>query len=197
MSTTAKKIAIVLCQRDNHKATARYNSLGLSDCHAAQRVDEGREEGAGKECPGACLGLGTCARVCSFGAIEVTPEGLAVIRREKCTGCGECALVCPRGAIHMVPSDGTVHVLCNSNDRGAVVRMYCQVGCVACQMCVKTAPEAYVVENLLARVVYEHQDKAAVAIARCPTRCIRDFEVDHPEGGRFAMPEVIMKTKVA
>jgi len=194
MSTTAQKVAIVLCQRDNHKATAINKSLGLSDCHAASRAAEGREEGTGKECPGACLGLGACARVCPSGAIEITSEGLAVISREKCTGCGKCASTCPRGTIRMVPSDAKVHVLCNSNDRGAVVRMYCQIGCVACQMCVKAAPTAYIVENLLARVVYEHHEQAGPAVGKCPTNCIRDFaEACQGESGTY----VPVKTKVA
>ncbi|BCR06925.1 ferredoxin [Desulfuromonas versatilis] len=177
------QVAVVLCQGDNAKAQAKYRYLGLHDCNAAQKIADGP-----KACPGGCLGLGTCARVCPFGAIEMTAEGLAVISREKCTGCRKCVAACPRSVIRMTPLDATVHVLCNSTDKGALVRKYCQVGCIACQICKKTAPEAYVIENFLARVTYEHHQLAAPAVEKCPTKCIRDFVDGYPEGSSFAPP---------
>jgi len=190
--TTAPQVAVVLCQGDNAKAKAKYRYLGVADCNAAQRIADGP-----KECPGGCLGLGTCARVCPFGAIEMTPAGLAVISREKCTGCKKCIAACPRSVIRMPPLDATVHVLCNSRDKGAVVRKYCQVGCIACQICVKTAPGAYVVEENLARVLYEQHDQAAPAVAKCPTKCIRDFVDGYPEGSTYSPPVVPVKGAAA
>ncbi len=190
--TSAPQVAVVLCQGDNAKAQVKYRYLGLADCVAAQKVADGP-----KLCPGGCVGLGTCARVCPFGAIEITAEGLAVISREKCTGCRKCIAACPRSVIRMTPLDSTVHVLCNSRDKGAVVRKYCTVGCIACQICVKTAPEAYVVEDFLARVVYEHYQKAAVAVPKCPTKCIRDFAEGYPQGSSFPPPVVPVKPEVA
>jgi electron transport complex protein RnfB len=190
--TTAPQIAVVLCQGDNKKAKAKYRYLGVTDCNAAQKIADGP-----KECPGGCLGLGTCARVCPFGAIEITAEGLAVISREKCTGCKKCVPACPRNVIRMTPLDATVHVLCNSRDKGAVVRKYCQVGCIACQICVKTVPGAYVVEENLARVLYEQHEQAAPAVAKCPTKCIRDFVEGYPEGSSFAPPVVPVKGEAA
>lgn len=177
------QVAVVLCQGDNAKAKAKYRYLGLTDCNAAQKIADGP-----KECPGGCLGLGTCARVCPFGAIEMTAEGLAVISREKCTGCKKCVGACPRQVIRMTPLAATVHVLCNSRDKGAQVRKYCQVGCIACNICVKTVPGAYAVENNLAQVVYEQAAAAAPAVAKCPTKCIRDFTEGYPEGSTFAAP---------
>ena len=177
------QIAVVLCQGDNAKAQRKYHYLGIEDCNAAQKIADGP-----KACPGGCLGLGTCARVCPFGAIEITADGLAVISREKCTGCKKCVPVCPRQVIRMTPLAATVHVLCNSRDKGAQVRKYCQVGCIACQICVKTAPEAYVVEDFLARTVYPQPEGAAAAAAKCPTKCIRDFTGGYPEGSTFASP---------
>lgn len=177
------KVAVVLCQGDNARAKNKYRYLGIEDCNAAQKLADGP-----KQCPGGCLGLGTCVRACPFDAIEITEEGLAVISREKCTGCTKCVAVCPRKVIAMRPLDATVHVLCNSRDKGAAVRKYCQVGCIACQICKKTAPEAYVIENFLATVVYEHHEQAAAAIEKCPTKCIRDFEDGYPQGSRFAPP---------
>lgn len=183
--TIAPQVAVVLCQGDGRLAQPKYRYLGLEDCNAAQRIADGP-----KECPGGCLGLGTCARVCPFGAIEMTPHGLAVISRELCTGCRKCIAACPRKVIAMTPLAATVHVLCNSRDKGAQVRKYCRVGCIACRICMKAAPEAYLIEEDLARVVYEHAGPAAVAVAKCPTKCIRDFVDGYPEGSRFAPPAV-------
>lgn len=176
---TAPEIAVVLCQGGNRKAQAKYQYLGLADCTAAQRIG-----GGPKACSGGCLGLGTCQRICPFGAIEMTADGLAVISREKCTGCRKCVAACPRNVIRMTPHDSTVHVLCNSHDKGAVVRKYCQIGCIGCHICQKTVPGAYAIDDFLATVVYQDDAEAAEAIPKCPTKCIRDFSEGYPEGSR-------------
>lgn len=186
--TADPKVAVVMCQGDNIRAKDKYRYLGLADCQAAQKVADGP-----KQCPGGCLGLGTCERVCPFGAIEMTDDNLAVISRKKCTGCGTCAAACPRDVIKMTPLDATTHVLCNSNDKGALVRKYCDIGCIACQICKKQAPEAYEIENFLATVVYEHHHQAPIAIEKCPTKCIRDFMISYPDGSSFADSTVPLK----
>lgn len=177
------QVAVVLCQGDNRRAQEKYVYHGLTDCAAAQRLADGP-----KLCPGGCLGLGTCQRACPFGAIEMTADGLAVISRERCTGCRKCVAVCPRQVIRMTPRATTVHVLCNSHDAGAVVRKYCSIGCIACQICVKAVPEAYRVTERLATVVYGQDADAALAVGKCPTHCIRDFSTGYPEGSRFDVP---------
>ncbi|PLX73493.1 MAG: ferredoxin [Desulfuromonas sp.] len=182
------QVAVVMCQGDNQKSKEKYHYLGLADCQAAQKVADGP-----KQCPGGCLGLGTCERTCPFGAIEMTEEGLAVISRKKCTGCGKCVEACPRDVIHMTPLDATTHVLCNSHDRGVLVRKYCDIGCIACQICTKQVPDAYRVEDSLATVVYEYYDEAPEAVDKCPTKCIRDFTEGYPEGSSFADISVPVK----
>ncbi|MDO3378155.1 RnfABCDGE type electron transport complex subunit B [Geoalkalibacter halelectricus] len=174
------RIAVVLCQGDRNRAADKYRYLGIEDCNAAQKLAEGP-----KQCPGGCLGLGSCRRVCPFGAIEITPAGLAVISRELCTGCTKCVAVCPREVIRMTPAAAEVHVLCNSHDKGAVVRKYCSIGCIACHICHKAAPQAYVIEDFLARVDYAQGAAAAAAVDKCPTKCIRDFARGYPEGCTF------------
>lgn len=186
------EVAVVMCQGDNQKAQNKFHYLGLADCSAAQKL-----AGGPKVCAAGCLGLGSCARACPFGAIEMTGQGLAVINREKCTGCRQCVPVCPRQVIHMAPLVSPVHVLCNSHDKGAKVRKYCQVGCIGCHICEKTVPEAYRVEDFLAKVVYEHSEGAAAAVAKCPTHCIRDFTEGYPEGSTFAASIVPMKSDAA
>ncbi len=182
------QVAVVCCQGDNQKASQKYRYLGLEDCNAAQKIADGP-----KTCPGGCLGLGSCVRACPFDAIEITAEGLAVINRQKCTGCQKCVASCPRSVIKMTPLTATTHVLCNSTDKGGVVRKYCQVGCIACQICKKTAPEAYQIDNFLAQVNYDMAHEAEVAVEKCPTRCIRDFSTGYPEGSSFAAPTVPTK----
>ncbi|MGD9343583.1 MAG: RnfABCDGE type electron transport complex subunit B [Desulfuromonadales bacterium] len=179
-TAAARQIAVVVCQGDNQRAQLKYRYLGLEDCTAAQKIADGP-----KACPGGCLGLGSCQQACPFGAIEMTADGLAVISREKCTGCRKCLAVCPRDVIRMTPYESAVHVLCNSHDKGAVVRKYCQVGCIGCHICQKTVPQAYKIENFLAAVVYEQDAEAFEAIAKCPTKCIRDFNDGYPAGSTF------------
>ena len=181
--TVEPQVAVVSCQGDNRKATNKYRYLGLNDCNAAQKISDGP-----KVCPGGCLGLGSCELACPFGAIEMTPEGLAVISRDKCTGCEKCVAVCPRQVIHMTPRKATTHVLCNSHDKGALIRKYCQIGCIGCHICNKTVPGAYIIENFLARTNYEQPENAGMAVEKCPTKCIRDFSTGYPEGSSFAPP---------
>lgn len=195
------EIAVVLCQGDNAKASVKYAYLGIEDCNAAQRIADGP-----KVCPSGCLGLGSCQRACPFDAIEMTDEGLAVISREKCAGCRKCVAVCPRSVIAMTPASAPTHVLCNSTDKGALVRKYCTVGCIGCQICKKTSPESYKIENFLATVIYDNEDMespqvdgaldAAAAIEKCPTKCIRDFREGYPDGSSFDT-ELSKKREVA
>lgn len=183
VQAAAPQVAVVMCQGDHHLAAEKFHYLGLTDCVAAQKI-----AGGSKVCPGGCLGLATCQRACPFGAIEMTDNGLAVISREKCTGCRKCISVCPRQVIRMTPLKSPVHVLCNSHDKGALVRKYCQVGCIACHICVKMVPGAYQVTDFLAEVVYEHHEDALAAVEKCPTHCIRDFSQGYPEGSTFGHP---------
>lgn len=76
-------------------ADTRYIYDGLSDCRAAAIMGGGGM----KICNIGCLGLGSCAKVCPFGAIKMGPENLPVVDAAKCTGCGTCERVCPKHII--------------------------------------------------------------------------------------------------
>jgi ferredoxin len=53
-------------------------------------------------------------------------------------------------------------VACNSTDKGALVRKYCKVGCIACKICEKKSPEGgYKVEDNLSRIDYRSGDRRA------------------------------------
>ena len=77
-------------------ADLKYIYNGLDDCRAAALLGGGM-----KVCTIGCLGLGTCAKACPFGAISMGPEGLPVVDEKKCTGCGTCERVCPKHIINL------------------------------------------------------------------------------------------------
>ena len=129
-----KMVALVLCNGgDVHSRRASlYN--GLAECVSADMLS-----GGGKICRYGCLGYGNCARICPVGAIQTSAHNLAVVNPDRCISCGLCVKACPRHLIRLVPASHTVHILCSNRDRGVLTRKACEVGCIACQKCVKTA----------------------------------------------------------
>jgi NADPH-dependent glutamate synthase beta subunit-like oxidoreductase len=89
-------IALPGCYFGVENADTKYVYNGLDDCRAAALLGGGM-----KVCTIGCLGLGTCARACPFGAISMGPEGLPVVNENKCTGCGTCERVCPKHIINL------------------------------------------------------------------------------------------------
>jgi electron transport complex protein RnfB len=174
-------VALVLCNGDDQVARKRFFYNGIYDCASAALLF-----GGDKACPHGCLGLGTCAGVCPFGAIDMLPSGLAHVDPEKCTGCTKCVGACPKNIIKMIPAVRTLHILCSSHDKGGKVRKYCQVGCIGCQRCVKEAPEgAIFMEDNLAVVNYEMEILAAVTES-CPMNTIVVTGAGVPEKKRAA-----------
>lgn len=58
----------------------------------------------------ACVGCGSCARICAHGAPTKNADGKMTIDKDKCAGCGRCIGICPFDAI--VPDfDGSVEML--------------------------------------------------------------------------------------
>ncbi len=162
-----KMVAMVLCRGDDEVASKRFYYNGVSDCSSAALIF-----GGDKSCSYGCLGLGTCAGACPFGAIEMLPSGLALIDPEKCTGCTKCVDSCPKGIIKMVPASRTVHILCSSHDKGGVARKACKTACIGCQKCVKAVPEgAIVMDNFLAVINYDMEIPEEVA-DECPMNTI-------------------------
>ncbi len=158
-----RKVAIVLCNGGDQVASKKFYYNGVYDCASAALIF-----GGDKSCRYGCLGLGTCAGVCPFDAIDMLPSGLARVNPEKCTGCGKCVSACPKGIIKLVPVDKKVHILCSSHDKGGKVRKICKVGCIGCMKCVKAAPEGAIeMQENLAVVNYEVDIPESVAEV-CP-----------------------------
>lgn len=162
-----RQVALVFCNGSDQVAAKRFFYNGVYDCNSAALVF-----GGDKACTYGCLGLGTCAGVCPFGAIEMLPGGLARVDPDKCTGCTKCVSACPKGIIKMVPAKRNLHILCSSHDKGGVARKNCKVACIGCMKCVKAAPEgAIAMDNFLAVVDYGFEIPAEVA-AECPMNTI-------------------------
>lgn len=176
-----RQVAMVLCNGNDQVAAKRFYYNGIYDCTSAAILF-----GGDKACSYGCLGLGTCAGVCPFGAIDMLPSGLAVVDPEKCTGCTKCVASCPKGIIKMIPGDKKVHILCSSHDKGGRVRKICKVGCIGCQRCVKESPEGSItMDGTLAVVNYE-ADIPETVTETCPmnTIVVMGTGVDERAGDR-------------
>lgn len=170
-----RKVAVVYCSGDNIQAIrcAEYN--GLSDCRAAAAY-----AGGGKGCRFGCVGMGTCARNCPFGAIEIR-NNLAIVHPELCVGCGKCVDLCPRKLIHLVPVDSAAHIYCNSLEKPSVKRKVCKGGCIGCKKCVKAFPDLFNATGGLVRVVKpEALDKEKLEQISCPVHALRLVEENFP-----------------
>ncbi len=174
LESKIKQVAVLHCG-GGKKVKDRFQYNGLEDCIAADLVMRGQ-----KECVYSCLGFGTCERICPFGAISMSDEGLPVVDVNKCTACGKCVEVCPKGSFSLIPITGKVHVACSSHDIGRDTRNVCPVGCIACHKCEKVCPAdaIHVIDNL-AVIDYNKCTSCGECVKACPTKCII-MSVGHP-----------------
>lgn len=178
-SSRERLVAKVRCAGGRSEAKERFIYHGLQDCVAAHSL-----AGGFKVCEYGCLGLGSCAVACPFGAITINDNGLPVVDEEKCTGCGLCAKTCPRQLIALLPAGEPVTVLCMSQAKGAEVRKACQVGCIGCGLCARQCPQgAITVQNNLASINPDLCTACGICIGKCPTKTIRGKVKEVQEAG--------------
>ena len=164
-----RSVAIVHCNRSASKPVVDYR--GLPDCKAVMLATD-----ALFECSHACLGLGSCAAACPFGAIVMSDDGLPVIIENKCTACGICANMCPKNIISIEKDRSFVHIICVSKDKGALARKACRRACIACGKCAKICPvSAIEVKDFLAHIDYEKCISCGKCVGECPTGAIGNF----------------------
>lgn len=166
---TEKEVAFVKCAGTCDKTRVKYNYYGIQDCNKAAFVP-----GKGpKQCGYGCTGFGSCVKVCQFDAIHVV-NGVALVDKEKCTSCGLCIKECPSKLIELVPYETGHFVRCNSNDKGKEVKAGCDIGCIACMICVKACEyDAIKVVNNLARIDYSKCTNCGKCAEKCPTKVIK------------------------
>lgn len=164
----ARKTAFVKCNGTCSVAKQNYELAGVKDCLEASLMINGGQKG----CSYGCLGLGSCVKVCDFGALDIV-DGIAKVNKDKCTNCGACINICPKGLIESVEVDSKVRVACNSKQFGKIVRDNCSVGCIGCGICQKNCPsEAILVTDKLAKVQYDKCTQCGICASKCPTKAI-------------------------
>jgi len=147
-SAKEKRVAVVRCR--GRATPSRFTYDGLYNCRAANLIQAGP-----KGCEYGCLGFGTCAEACPFGAIRMV-DRLPVIDEARCVACGKCVDACPRQIIVLDRVKDCVEVLCRSHDKAGVVRKLCEFGCLGCKKCEKVCKfEAIRVDEYLARIDFE------------------------------------------
>ena len=167
---TERMVAFVACHGSKTYTRQRFIYQGIDDCRAAVNVG-----GGSKACAFGCLGLGSCQKVCPFGAITIEDD-LAKIDPEECVGCGLCVDECPRNIIHLVPARATVQVLCSSQNVGKTVKDFCDVGCIGCRRCERACPFNAI--NVIRNVAVIDPAKCrtcGICMEVCPQDTIRSF----------------------
>ncbi len=161
----------IMCRGDWRKSVKRFKYEGIEDCRAVILAG-----GGDKACVYGCLGYATCVRACPFDALHMNEDHLPVVDITKCTGCRKCEAACPKKVIEILPAGKAVVVTCHSRDRGAETRKNCQVGCIACGVCVKICPfDAAKVEDSLSRIDMDKCRVCGLCVKKCPTKAIVDY----------------------
>ncbi|MCL2381405.1 MAG: RnfABCDGE type electron transport complex subunit B [Treponema sp.] len=164
-----RKTAFVKCGGTNDNIKRNYIYDGPKSCVSASQL----ATGGNKSCEYSCIGLGSCQNACPFSAIKIA-AGIAVVIGEKCTACGKCVSVCPKNLIETALDKNRVRVLCNSREKGNLVRAHCRAGCIACKICQKNCPEgAITVEDNIARIDYERCTSCMECARKCPMKTIK------------------------
>ncbi len=164
---TEKMRAVVLCQGGKAECKERFQYDGEPDCRAAAGI-----MGGPKSCAYGCLGFGTCAAVCPFGAIRMGEDGLPDIDPDRCTACGVCVKTCPREIIKLLPARVHVWVACRNPDKGQAVKSICSKGCIACRLCVKADQKnAITMDGNLPSLNYDAGSDFLAAAEKCPQGC--------------------------
>ena len=164
------QVAFVKCNGTCSNAKSKYKYEGISDCVFASQLANSGSKG----CTYGCLGLGSCVKVCDFGALSIV-DGVAVVDEEKCVACGKCTKICPKGLIGFKPKSKKTAVRCSSKDMGKEVIANCSTGCIGCKICEKNCKfDAIHVENNVATIDYSKCKDCGLCAMKCPKHAIKN-----------------------
>ncbi|MDR3279790.1 MAG: RnfABCDGE type electron transport complex subunit B [Synergistaceae bacterium] len=170
------KRAFLKCEGSPNKSARNAIYDGIRDCKSAAVLPGGSPNA----CPFGCMGLGTCVRVCVFGALSIV-DGLAHVDSDKCVGCGTCVATCPKSVLALAPRTSCVEVLCNSKWKGPDVKKVCSAGCIGCGICARNCTAgAITVEGNLASIDGMKCTNCGTCVSKCPVKCIGYIKQDLP-----------------
>lgn len=164
-----KEIARVRCN-GGKRSSDRCEYVGLKTCRGADLLAGGQ-----KECRFGCIGFGDCVAACPFDAIRLNENNIPVVDSFRCTACGKCVKACPKKIIILEKADRRVYVKCLSQDKAAVVKSICPVGCIGCRICERVSGGVFIVADNLSKADYGKATPDTVweaVIKKCPTKCI-------------------------
>lgn len=160
-------VAVVRCNGGD-KAINKFDYIGNQDC-----ISEMIYHGGQKLCTTACLGLGSCTKVCPADAIKII-DNRTVVDPSICTSCGNCLKTCPRVCIERIPATAPVYVACHSHCKGKEVMGQCTNGCIACGLCVRNCPQhAITMVDNLPTIDYSLCTNCKTCVAKCPKKVIK------------------------
>lgn len=182
MKVEAKEpdIALPGCTYGVKDAALKFDYDGLSTCQAAAMMYGGM-----KTCEIGCLGLGSCAAACPFGAIIMGKNGLPVVNEEKCTGCGTCERVCPKHIITLSSVTRRILKEYTTEDCTTPCQRACPAGIDICEYIRQITEKNY---HRAVQVIKERNPFPTVIGRICPrpceTECRRQM-VDEPVAINF------------
>lgn len=160
-------VAMVMCSGTCGSVALNHHYEGITDCVAASRYG-----GSDKACVYGCIGFGSCAHVCPYGAIVIEND-VAKVDDEKCVACGACVDICPHNVIKLVEKKQRTFVKCISKEKGASLKNICSAGCIGCKICEKNCPKdaIHVIDNV-AQIDYEKCVNCGICAGKCPKQII-------------------------
>jgi NADPH-dependent glutamate synthase beta subunit-like oxidoreductase len=161
-------------------ADTKYVYDGLNDCRAVSLLSGGM-----KVCTIGCVGLGTCARACPFGAIRMGEKGLPVVNEALCTGCGTCERVCPKHIINLSSVTRRIIREYTTENCTTPCQRACPAGIDICEYIRQIGLGDY---HRAVQVIKERNPFPAVIGRICPRPCENDCRrqlVDEPVAINF------------